>query len=192
MFYPTYTWQVNLQIWDTAGQERFRSMAPMYYRGAKAALCVFDITNEDSFEKIADWLRDLKCHADSNCVICIGSSFLLAYNIWNYLFICFWLVCIAANKCDKTPSFELTRCEEYAKSIGAAYYQTSALSGENVHNIFNKLSQQVYKIYSGDDKESADFKSGRRLGREQEASVKHEPYSCCWLSNRNRKCILIN
>lgn len=47
-------------------------MAPMYYRGAKAALCVFDITNVESFERIADWLRDLKCHADSNCVICIG------------------------------------------------------------------------------------------------------------------------
>lgn len=174
---------MNLQIWDTAGQERFRSMAPMYYRGAKAALCVFDITNEDSFNRIADWLRDLKCHADSNCVICIGNGLIPACNIWNhlfiYLFVCFSLVCVAANKCDKPPSFELTRCEDYAKSIGASYYQTSALSGENVNNIFNQLSQQVYKIYGVDDKESADFKSGRRLGREQEASVKHEPYSCC-------------
>ena len=28
------------------------------------------------------------------------------------------------NKCDKTPAFDLTRCEEYAKSINAFYFQT--------------------------------------------------------------------
>jgi small GTP-binding protein len=44
--------EISLQIWDTAGQERFRSMAPMYYRGAKAAICVFDVSNEDSFNKV--------------------------------------------------------------------------------------------------------------------------------------------
>lgn len=33
------------EIWDTAGQERFHSLAPMYYRGAQAAIVVFDITN---------------------------------------------------------------------------------------------------------------------------------------------------
>lgn len=36
---------VKFQIWDTAGQERFHSLAPMYYRGAQAAIVVYDITN---------------------------------------------------------------------------------------------------------------------------------------------------
>lgn len=49
--------KMNLQIWDTAGQERFRSMAPMYYRNAKAAILVFDLTNEATFEKIKEWLQ---------------------------------------------------------------------------------------------------------------------------------------
>ena len=44
--------EISLQIWDTAGQERFRSMAPMYYKQAKAAVCVFDVTNEESFHRI--------------------------------------------------------------------------------------------------------------------------------------------
>ena len=40
---------VKFEIWDTAGQERYRSLAPMYYRGAAAAIIVYDITNPDSF-----------------------------------------------------------------------------------------------------------------------------------------------
>ena len=36
---------VKLDIWDTAGQERYHSLAPMYYRGAAAAVVVFDITS---------------------------------------------------------------------------------------------------------------------------------------------------
>lgn len=35
---------VKFEIWDTAGQERYHSLAPMYYRGAQAAIVVFDIT----------------------------------------------------------------------------------------------------------------------------------------------------
>ena len=35
---------MKFEIWDTAGQERYHSLAPMYYRGAQAAIVVFDIT----------------------------------------------------------------------------------------------------------------------------------------------------
>lgn len=37
---------VKFEIWDTAGQERYHSLAPMYYRGAAAAIIVFDVTNQ--------------------------------------------------------------------------------------------------------------------------------------------------
>lgn len=49
--------QVRFQIWDPAGQERFRSMAPLYYRGALAAILVYDVTDESSFEDIKIWLE---------------------------------------------------------------------------------------------------------------------------------------
>ncbi|POW08070.1 hypothetical protein PSTT_07825, partial [Puccinia striiformis] len=54
--------KVRLQIWDTAGQERFRSMAPMYYRGANAAILVYDITNKESFLDIQNWLNGEHFH----------------------------------------------------------------------------------------------------------------------------------
>ena len=37
---------VKFEIWDTAGQERYHSLAPMYYRGAQAAIVMYDITNQ--------------------------------------------------------------------------------------------------------------------------------------------------
>ena len=87
--------KVRLQLWDTAGQERFRSMvrlhlrpltrnvrprsvafytdarrcfrqAPMYYRGANAALLLYDITNASSFEDVRGWLEGK--HNGLNCV----------------------------------------------------------------------------------------------------------------------------
>ena len=43
---------VKFEIWDTAGQERYASLAPLYYRGAGAAVVVYDITSTASFEKV--------------------------------------------------------------------------------------------------------------------------------------------
>lgn len=37
---------VKLEIWDTAGQEKYHSVCHLYYRGAHAALLVYDITNK--------------------------------------------------------------------------------------------------------------------------------------------------
>ncbi|CAO3589746.1 unnamed protein product [Absidia cylindrospora] len=52
--------KVRLQIWDTAGQERFRAMSQLYYRGAQAALLVYDITSEESFIELHSWVEELK------------------------------------------------------------------------------------------------------------------------------------
>ena len=50
----------KFEIWDTAGQERYRSLAPMYYRGAKAAVIVYDITDEDTFKGAKTWVSEIK------------------------------------------------------------------------------------------------------------------------------------
>ncbi|KAI0772696.1 P-loop containing nucleoside triphosphate hydrolase protein [Irpex lacteus] len=63
--------RVRLQLWDTAGQERFRSMAPMYYRGANAALLLYDITNAATFDDIRGWLEELKSNCSPDLIIYI-------------------------------------------------------------------------------------------------------------------------
>lgn len=40
---------VKVQIWDTAGQEKYHSLAPMYYRGAAAAVVVYDLTRAERY-----------------------------------------------------------------------------------------------------------------------------------------------
>ena len=52
--------EVKFEIWDTAGQERYNSLAPMYYRGAQAAIVVYDILNQDSFQRAQTWVSELQ------------------------------------------------------------------------------------------------------------------------------------
>ena len=51
---------VRLEIWDTAGQERFHSLSPIYYRGAQAAIVVYSITDNTSFDKAKQWIKELR------------------------------------------------------------------------------------------------------------------------------------
>ena len=51
---------------DTAGQERYASLAPLYYRGASAAIIVYDTTSSESFAKAKNWTTELRKHADSS------------------------------------------------------------------------------------------------------------------------------
>jgi len=97
--------RLTLQIWDTAGQERFRSMGPMYYRGAAAAIVVFDITSEDSFTQLHQWVDELRKNSDENIVLAI-----------------------ACNKCDLSGqrAVAFKRAKDYAESVGAIVYETSA------------------------------------------------------------------
>ena len=52
--------KIRFEIWDTAGQERYKSLAPMYYRGALAAVIVYDITSRDSLRGAKEWVIELK------------------------------------------------------------------------------------------------------------------------------------
>ena len=50
----------KLQIWDTAGQESFRSITRIFYRGAQIVFLTFDITREETFSNLGEWLKEIK------------------------------------------------------------------------------------------------------------------------------------
>eukprot|EP00948_MAST-09A_sp_MAST-9A-sp1_P001844 g1844.t1 len=115
---------LKVQIWDTAGQEKYHSLAPMYYRGAAAAVITFDITNSKSFETLKDWVDELMNYGPPNLHLCL-----------------------AANKCDLAHlrKVDMEMAKEYAAEIGANFYETSAKEDVGVTTMFNVIAQQWWE-----------------------------------------------
>ena len=112
----------TFEIWDTAGQERYHSLAPMYYRGAKAAAVVYDITSRSSFERAKDWVAELRKDGPHLIVIAL-----------------------AGNKADLSSKREVPEEEAkaYADSLGIGFLETSAKSGFCVEQFFEMIAQQL-------------------------------------------------
>ena len=115
---------IKAQIWDTAGQERYKAITSAYYKGAKGAFVVYDITRKQSFDSVDRWINDLKAAADKKLsIIIIG------------------------NKCDLEDQRQVTKeqGEEKAKTNEVAFMETSAFSGENLDKAFEKMMNEVFK-----------------------------------------------
>ena len=129
--------KIKAQIWDTAGQERYRSITSMYYKGAKGALCVFDLSSKESFEKVDVWINEMKKQAGDNInLILIG------------------------NKVDLPEDQKKVKTEEgemKAKQFGIAYMETSALKSTNVDKAFNYMIEEIAKKTKNIDDELDDF-----------------------------------
>ena len=46
----------------------------MYYRGAQAAIVVYDITNADSFDRAKNWVKELQRQGNPNIVISLAAN----------------------------------------------------------------------------------------------------------------------
>mmetsp|Transcript_3031 Transcript_3031/g.4793 ORF Transcript_3031/g.4793 Transcript_3031/m.4793 type:complete len:194 (+) Transcript_3031:653-1234(+) len=115
---------VKFEIWDTAGQERYRSLAPMYYRGAAAAIVVYDITNPDSFAGAKSWVKELQRRGDQNVVIAL-----------------------AGNKADleSRRKVEFEEANAYAEENGILHLETSAKNANNVKALFVEIAKKLPK-----------------------------------------------
>jgi small GTP-binding protein len=61
--------------WDTAGQERFRTITSAYYRGADGIIMVYDVTNQESFDHVNDWLSEVNRYAsEGTCKLLVGNK----------------------------------------------------------------------------------------------------------------------
>ena len=114
--------RIKIQIWDTAGQERYRSITSAYYKGAKGALIVYDITRKNTFDNIDKWITDLKLNGDKNiCIIILG------------------------NKSDLIDKREINKNDgiKKAEMYKTAFLETSALNGDNISKAFDELIEQI-------------------------------------------------
>ena len=117
----------RLEIWDTAGQERYKSLAPMYYRGATAALIVYDVTNEESFQGAKTWVEELRRQGKPNVVIIlVGNKYDLLED---------------HNKREVDVADYLNE-----NSDRIHFYQASCKTGKNINEIFECAANESHKI----------------------------------------------
>lgn len=65
---------VALQLWDTAGQERFRSITKQYFRKADGVVIMYDVTSEQSFLNVRNWMQSVKDGVEEHCVLSIVAN----------------------------------------------------------------------------------------------------------------------
>ena len=116
--------EIKAQIWDTAGQERYKAITSAYYKGAKGAFVVYDITRKSSFESIDKWVNDLTAAADKKITIVV-----------------------IGNKSDLEDQRQIPKekGEEKAAKLEVAFLETSAFSGENLDKAFELMMNEIYK-----------------------------------------------
>jgi small GTP-binding protein len=114
--------RVILQIWDTAGQEIYRSLVPVYLRGAQAALLVYDVTDSHSFENLTGWY-DTLLQVVPACV----ATFVVANKI--DLQGCVVVGDDAANRFVSEHRFH--------------FFKVSAVTGEGLQELFDAIARTV-------------------------------------------------
>ena len=157
---------IKVEIWDTAGQERYKAITSVYYKGAKGAFIVYDITSRKTFENIDKWIGEIKERTtDDVKLIIIG------------------------NKTDLNNEREVKSEEALIKyqDMDIPLIETSALEDTNVNEAFINLIKIVYKDIARKEIEERKNISDNKISQgidlksidEEEINENKESFTCC-------------
>ena len=115
--------RLKLHIWDTAGQEKYRSLAKSFYQNAKGVIAIYDITRKESFNNLDYWLKDVKSVLGNDIIILI-----------------------VGNKLDLESKRQVNNnmISKLTSLHNATYFETSAKTSENINEIFDSISLEIY------------------------------------------------
>lgn len=148
----------KIEMWDTAGQERYKSITAAYYKGAKGALIVYDITQKTSFENISKWMSEIREKSSKDMKLMI-----------------------IGNKTDLKDERQVTTEEASSKAqdLGAPIMETSALDASNVKEAFYDLIKEMYReIRKKLDIVESQAESGKE-GVQLDTNEEKKKKSCC-------------
>ncbi|KAK8895082.1 hypothetical protein M9Y10_023524 [Tritrichomonas musculus] len=155
---------VIYQIWDTAGQENYRGITPMYFNGSHAVLCVFSVTDRESFDAVDGWVESINQRSSKQLII-------------------FFI----GNKIDLTDERQVSKEEgiQKAKNYRAFYYEVSAKTGEGFDRLLycigkEFLIQKEQKQNNINANENDDRNLQKKDNSDDEDSSENHP--CCLIS----------
>lgn len=128
---------LRFAIWDLAGQVSFRKVRKTYYKHTQAIIILYDVTNPQSYENVMGWLSDIDTHVGLAGVP----------------------IALVANKIDlrllvedTIPTDDGTNLAKEIKetfnptSLDVPFFETSALTGERVDDVFGVLGEHIVKV----------------------------------------------
>ena len=114
--------KMTLIIWDSGGQERFTQLRKSYYQNSDGVIFVFDLTRPESFRHIEErWVPEVNDVVKD-----------YVPTVW-------------AAKSDLVEGRVVSAGsgERLARDINGHYFETSALTGNNVEQAFHSLARRV-------------------------------------------------
>ena len=148
--------EIKLKIWDTAGQERYRQITSHIYKDADGIILVFDVTSEESFNQITDWMDQIKNNVSKEEINLI----------------------LIGNKCDLADRMvEKERGEEMAEKLKIKYFETSALTGQGINEAFEELAKQIFRNKNPNENISRNISIS--YDKSEDALKKKKGKGCC-------------
>jgi len=148
--------EIKLKIWDTAGQERYRQITSHIYKDADGIILVFDVTSEESFNQITDWMEQIKNNVSKEEINLI----------------------LIGNKCDLADRMvEKERGEEMAEKLKIKYFETSALTGQGINEAFEELAKQIFRNKNPNENISRNISIS--YDKSEDALKKKKGKGCC-------------
>ena len=150
--YLTYTLKLDekifyLRLYDTAGTEQFRSIRKNYYSNSCCALIVYDVTDESSFNSVKQWIEDSQTYGRQDIhLVLVG------------------------NKIDLKDERKISKedGQNLAAQYGMDFYESSALTGENINEIFEGICKYVNKKLDEGKFDLNDFSNGVSISELEE------------------------
>ena len=121
---------IKLQIWDTAGQEKFKTLVPMYFRGAKVAILVYSVIDSDSKNEVEFWANSVKQATTGNTqLIFVGNKIDM----------------------DSERTVQKSQGEELAKELGGAFIEVSAMENTNVQELLQLIGKKALEVVKSEE-----------------------------------------
>ncbi|NHJ03682.1 MAG: GTP-binding protein [Candidatus Heimdallarchaeota archaeon] len=120
---------VQYQIFDLAGQQKFDKVRSTFYSGAQAAVLVYDITDNNTLLNLPKWVKEAKRNSNGSLQTFV----------------------VVGNKIDlkekkKSDDETLKKfLQDLSKEMehGILHIYTSALTGENIDLLFQKVTEKL-------------------------------------------------